>query len=92
MIYPSLLQLKESQKEVEVLLHNGCSFKGKIVSISIDAVIVSTYLEYGDEPPSWHEAIIKLSQISSIIYEKELGDFPSSTSDTKKKKLKKKHG
>lgn len=75
MIYRSLLQLKNSQKPVEVLLDNGySSFKGKVSFVTVDSVLMSVCCEE-DEGTVWYEAVIRIENISSIIYRKELENF-----------------
>lgn len=78
MIYRCLNQLRNSQKTVEVLLDNGqSSFKGKVIDLDTEYVVMSIFYDdgMGDFEPTWHEAVIKLSHVSSIIYERELAPF-----------------
>ena len=77
MIYQCLNQLKNNQKQVEILIGDGSiSLKGKVLYLTFDSVLVSIDLDYGDgEGEKSHEAIIKLSTISCLIYGKELEPF-----------------
>lgn len=75
MIYQSLLQLKNSQKTVEVLLDNGySSFKGKVSAVTIDSVLMSVCCK-GDDGLTWYEVVVKMENISSVVYKKELENF-----------------
>ena len=76
MIYRSLLQLKENQRTVEILLGEGySSFKGKVIDVNPEYVLMSIITEDCPDNPSWYESIIKLSFVSSIIYKRELSEF-----------------
>ena len=79
MIYQCLNQLKNSQKKVEVLLGSGhSSFRGRVLSVSFDCVLLSIEYDYGDEEGlKPYEVVINLSSISSIVYPKDLQPFLS---------------